>query len=310
MSSLSSAHDRAGDRAPLVWLPFELADLPDGARCEVVADPVARTPPSLPEVEGYVLPYRFEPRDTDLLPQMPRLRWVQSLTAGVEHLDGRIPAGVTLCSGRGIHDTSTAELALTLTLASLSGIPDFVDAQRRHVWAPQVRDSLADKRVLVVGAGAIGAAIRQRLLAFEAEVAMVGRSARDGVHGADELPALLPHADVVVLVLPLSEATRELVDGDFLAAMKAGALLVNVARGAVVDTDALLAALSSGRVRAALDVTDPEPPPPGHPLWDAPGVLISPHVGGLTTAFRPRAERLVREQVRRFLAGEPLLNPV
>ncbi len=166
----------------------------------------------------------------------------------------------------------------------------------------------ADRRVLVVGYGAIGAAIEARLRAFECEVVRVARTARDGVHAIAELPELLPTADVVILIVPLTSETRGLVDAGFLAAMKQDALLVNLARGAVVVTDDLLAALHDGRVRAALDVTDPEPLPADHPLWDAPGVLISPHAGGASTAMWPRAHRLVREQLARFVAGEPLVN--
>jgi phosphoglycerate dehydrogenase-like enzyme len=141
-------------------------------------------------------------------------------------------------------------------------------------------------------------------------VLRVARRPRDGVADFDALPSLLGRADVVVLTVPLTDQTRSMVDGDFLARMRDGALLVNVARGAVVDTEALLAELTSGRLRAALDVTDPEPLPPGHPLWTAPGVLISPHVGGSTSAFLPRAMRLVRDQLERYAAGEPLANVV
>ena len=174
--------------------------------------------------------------------------------------------------------------------------------------------------MLIVGYGAIGAALEARLTPFEVEVVRVARSARPGgqgpevtgpvVYGVAELPALLPDADVVVLLVPLTDATRGLVDADFLARMKPGALLVNVARGAVVDTDALLVALNEGRITAALDVTDPEPLPPDHPLWSAPGVLVSPHVGGASSAMWPRAYRVVREQLDRFAAGEPLANVV
>jgi phosphoglycerate dehydrogenase-like enzyme len=295
---------------PLVWIPFEIDDLPAGLRYEIVADPVRDLPSSLDEVEGYVLPYRFEPGDSAFLDRLPSLRLVQSLTAGVEHLAGRIPPGVTLCSGRGIHNASTAELAVTLILTSLRGIPEFVHAQQRREWVPQERPALADKRVLIIGYGDIGAAVESRLLPFEVAVVKVARTARDDVHALSSLPELLPHADVVVLVVPLTAETRHLVDGAFLAGMKDGALLVNVARGGVVDTDALLAAVGSGRISAALDVTDPEPPPPGHPLWTAPNLLLSPHVGGWSSAFLPRAKRLVREQLRLFSTGRPLLNVV
>src|SRR5262245_35787868 len=192
---------------------------------------------------------------------MTSLRVVQTLTAGVDNIRGRVPDGVTLCNGRGIHDTSTAELALTLTLASLRGVPGFVRAQDRREWEFGWHDALADRTVLLVGYGAIGRAVEARLRPFEVEVVRVARSARDGVHAIDELPDLLPAADVVVLLVPLTDATRGLVDAGFLARMKDGALLVNVARGAVVVTDDLVAELSTGRIRAAVDVVDTEPLP-------------------------------------------------
>ncbi len=181
-----------------------------------------------------------------------------------------------LCNARGVHEASTAELALALTLASLRGIPGFVRAQQQERWQGDFHPALADRSVLIVGYGAIGSAIEDRLTPFElTRVARVARSARTTargpVHQLAELPALLPEADVVILSTPLNETTRHLVDAEFLARMKDGALLVNVARGPVVDTKALLAELESGRITAALDVTDPEPLPQGHPLWHAPG---------------------------------------
>ena len=295
---------------PLVWLPFdpaELGDAPSAFDYEVV-DPSESVPDSVDRVEIYVPPYSFDPKGVDVMERMSSLRYVQTLTAGVDNVRPAVPPGVTLCSGRGIHDTSTAELVLTLTLASLRGVPSFVRAQDRHEWTPGWHDSLADRTVLLVGYGAIGAAIEARLAPFECTVVRVARSARDGVHAIAELPTLLPSADVVVLVVPLTDATRGLVDDSFLSSMKAGALLVNVARGPVVDTAALVAALQSGAVRAAVDVVDPEPLPADSPLWEAPGLLISPHVGGSSSAMWPRAYRLVRDQLHRIAAGEEPVN--
>jgi len=295
---------------PLVWLPFDpdlLRDRPAGLRYEQV-DPTRHVPDSVGDVEVYVPPYQMRPQVADVLPRMSSLRVVQTLSAGVENVRSRIPDGVTLCNGRGIHDASTAELALTLTLASLRGVPQFVRAQDRGAWEFAWRPALADKRVLIVGYGAVGEAVEARLLPFEVEVVRVARRARDGVHPIEELPALLPDADVVVLIVPLTDATRGLVDAGFLARMKDGALLVNVARGAVVVTEDLVTALHTGRITAAIDVADPEPLPAGHPLWDAPGLLVSPHVGGASSAMWPRAYRLVRDQLRRYVAGEPLAN--
>jgi phosphoglycerate dehydrogenase-like enzyme len=297
---------------PLVWLPFdpELLDAPpSGLRYEVVVPSDADdVPESIGEVEVYVPPYRFSELDSALIARMSSLRLVQTMTAGVEHVRPFVPEGVLLCNGRGIHDASTAELAVTLVLASLRGVPGFVRAQDAGVWAHGTRPALADSTVMIVGHGAIGRALERRLAGFEVEVLRVARSARDGVHAYDELLDLLPVADVVVLVVPLTDLTRHLADAAFLARMKDGALLVNVARGPVVDTDALVAELRSGRIAAALDVTDPEPLPPGHPLWACPNLLVTPHVGGASTAMEPRAFRLVRDQLARFAAGEPLAN--
>jgi phosphoglycerate dehydrogenase-like enzyme len=295
---------------PLVWLPFEpelLGDPPAGLRYEVV-DPTVGVPDSVVDVAFYVTPYRLGAGVGDVIERMRSLEVVQTLTAGVDAVRSRVPQGVTLCNGRGIHDASTAELALALVLASLRGIPGFVRAQGRSSWEPGWRPALADKRVVLVGYGSIGEAIEARLRPFEVDVVRVARSARDGVHPIGDLPGLLPDADVVILIVPLTGETRGLVDADFLATMKQGALLVNVARGAVVDTDALVAALHAGRVTAALDVFDTEPLPADSPLWDAPGLLVSPHVGGASSAMWPRAHRLVRDQLHRFAAGEPLWN--
>ncbi len=145
---------------------------------------------------------------------------------------------------------------------------------------------------------------------FDAELTFVARTARDGVRSIDDLPQLLPDADVVILIVPVTDETRGMVDAAFLARMKDDALLVNAARGVVVDTDALLAELSSRRLRAALDVTEPEPLPAGHPLWSAPNLLLTPHVAGAVPGTNERAAAAVTDQLRRVLAGEPLVNVV
>jgi phosphoglycerate dehydrogenase-like enzyme len=256
----------------------------------------------------YVPPYQVGPGQGSLFQLLPRLKVVQTLTAGVDHIRGEVPEGVLLCNGRGIHNASTAELALTLTLASLRGIPGFVHDQDEGRWHQGWRVSLADKTVLIVGYGDIGHDVERRLLPFEVQVLRVARTAREGVRTLADLPELLPQADVVILIIPGTSETKGLVDSTFLSSMKDGALLVNVARGSVLVTDDLVAALEGGRVRAALDVTDPEPLPADHPLWKAPHVLITPHVGGATPAMWPRAYRLVREQLTRFAAGVQLEN--
>ncbi|MET9494894.1 2-hydroxyacid dehydrogenase [Streptomyces sp. NPDC006552] len=304
-----------------VWLPFradEIPGLPKGldyrywnGEPDFPADPA--------DCAYYVVPYmKGAEVAVRPLPRMTSVRAVQTLSAGVDHVQGGLKylrPGVELCNARGVHDASTAELALTLILASLRGIPDFVRGQDRGEWRSGFRPALADKNVLIVGYGAIGSAIEDRLVPFEvARVARVARSARTTERGPvrplADLPELLPDADVVILVTPLTEETRGLADAEFLARLKDGALLVNVGRGPLVDTKALLAELESGRITAALDVTDPEPLPQEHPLWQAPGVLVSPHVGGPTSAFLPRAKRLLAAQLTRFATGQPLDNVV
>ncbi|HEY8474569.1 MAG TPA: 2-hydroxyacid dehydrogenase [Natronosporangium sp.] len=294
-----------------VWVPYqEIVPRLPAALAVDVYDGSGEPPASQDQVELYVTPYTFDARPLELIRAMPKLRVVQTLTAGYEHVLPYLPEGVTLCNAGGLHDTSTAELAVTLMLASLRGIPDFVRGQDAGEWRHRRWDSLADRTVLIVGYGGIGAAIERRLAGFEVEVLRVARRPRPGVAGLAELPELLPRADVVVLCVPLTDQTRRMVDAAFLARMRDGALLVNVARGGVVDTDALVSEVANGRLRAALDVTDPEPPPPGHPLWRLPGVLLSPHVGGNSTAFLPRAHRLIIEQLARFAAGTPLEHVV
>jgi phosphoglycerate dehydrogenase-like enzyme len=308
-----------------VWLPIppdEIEGLPEGPNY-LLWDGGESGDQEFPGDPGdcavYVVPYmKRQPVKVRPLEHMRNLQVIQTLTAGVDDITSRLSSivpGVRLCNARGVHEASTAELTLTLILASLRGVPDFVRAQDREEWRGGFRPALADKSVLIVGYGSIGSAIEDRLVPFEvARVARVARSqrttARGPVHPLTELPSLLPDADVVVLSTPLTETTRHLVDADFLARMKDGALLVNVARGPVVDTKALLAELDSGRLTAALDVTDPEPLPPGHPLWHAPGVLVSPHVGGPTSAFLPRAKRLLVDQLSHFVNREPLRNVI
>jgi phosphoglycerate dehydrogenase-like enzyme len=283
---------------------------------EIVPWDLAGEPRRRDEVSLVVPPYLGSPA-WQRLGLLPGLRVVQLLTAGYETALAELPPGVQLANASGVHDASTAELAVTLTLSSLRGIPEFVAAQGRSQWlSMDYRPSLADKKVLILGYGGIGVAIARRLSGFEVTLTAVASRARGGdelvasVHGVDELPSLLPEQDVVIVIVPLSDATNGLVDRDFLAAMPDGALLVNVSRGKVVDTQALVAAAGSGRIRAALDVTDPEPLPADHPLWQMPGVLISPHVGGASSAFVPRAVALLRAQIGAFADGRPLRNVV
>ena len=240
------------------------------------------------------------------------LRVVQTLSAGVDRIVDRLPQGVTLCDASGVHDVGVAEWVLMAILASNRRLPHLIDAQRAAAWRREGSrgDDLEGSSVLILGYGSIGRAVENRLVPFGVEVVRVARHERDGVSALAGLPALLPSADVLVILLPLTAETRGLVGAGLLSQLKPGALVVNASRGAVVDAPALMAALADGRIRAALDVTDPEPLPDGHPLWTMPGVLITPHVAGDVSGEEGRAWALVADQVGRLARGEPLRNVV
>lgn len=252
-------------------------------------------------------------RLADVISRLDGLRVIQTLSAGVDHYVEIIPPGVTLCDASGVHDVSVSEWIVMAVLASIRNLPQHLDAQRRARWpgkpAPE-GDDLDGSTVLILGYGSIGRAVEARLAPFGVRFLRVALHARDGVSPVTELPTLLPESDIVVVLLPLTDATRGFVDADLIARMRSGALLVNAARGPIVDTASLTAALQEGRIRAALDVTDPEPLTPGHPLWSAPGVLITPHIGGWVRKRLGRSWELVADQVGRFSRGEPLRNVV
>ncbi|MGP3911259.1 2-hydroxyacid dehydrogenase [Nonomuraea sp. 10N515B] len=295
------------------WVPSDavaevLSDLP-GVECAVY-DGTTSMPKGIEEVEVWIPPLVTVPDVPGTLARMGSLRLVQTVTAGVEPYRPHMPEGAVLCNARGVHDAGTAEWAVGAMIAVLREFPEFVDAQRRGEWTYHHTGVLADSTVLIVGYGSIGAALERRLEGFEVEIVRVARSAREDVHGMAELPGLLPQTDVVVLLVPATPDTAGMVDATFLARMKDGAVLVNAARGGVVDTDALILELKNGRLRAALDVTAPEPLPEGHPLWSAPGVLITPHVAGSTPASGRRMLRLIKAQLSRYLAGEQLINVI
>ncbi len=254
-----------------------------------------------------VLPYLGSSIGMDeIIRRSPNAQVIQTLTAGFDSVLPHIPDGVTLCNLSRVHDSSTAELAIALTLSVLRDLPRTIHAQANSYWETFFARSLTDKKVLLIGYGEVGKATEKRLLGFECEVTCVASSARDGVHGIDEVLSLVPDADVIILTVPLNEGTRGLVNAEFLRAMKDDSILVNVARGPVVVTDALIAELRTGRISAAVDVTDPEPIPADHELWTVPNLLITPHVGGETDVYEPRARKRIHRQLDLWLSGEPL----
>jgi phosphoglycerate dehydrogenase-like enzyme len=245
-----------------------------------------------------------------LLPRMRGLRLLQTFSAGVDWLTGLVPEGAVLCDAEGVHDTAVAEWCMAAILAQVRRLPESLAAQASARWVRTQPVELEGARVCILGYGSIGEALEARLQPFGVSIVRVARRARDRVHPVVDLPALLPEATILVLLVPLTPQTRSLVGARELALLADGALVVNAARGPVLDTDALLAELQAGRLRASLDVTDPEPLPDGHPLWSAPGVLITAHNGGDTPGFPPKAWALLRRQLERLLAGEPLANVV
>ena len=248
--------------------------------------------------------------DLRALEDLSGLRVIQTVSAGVDWIVDRVPAGVTLCSARGARDRAMAEWVMAAILADAKRARECAEQQGRRHWELVKLDDASGLRVLVLGFGSIGRALEAMLVPFDCEVVGVARRARDGVHGSDELPALLPEADVVVNLLPLTEATRGAFGARELEAMREGALYVNAGRGATTDTGALVAALQAGRIRAVLDVVEPEPLPSDHALWTAPGVMISPHSAGDTPGADRAAWSLAAAQLRRYAAGEPLENVV
>ncbi len=257
--------------------------------------------------EFVILPYEdFSISIPETMSRLKSVKVIQTLTAGFDKVLPHIPSGVTLCNAAGVHDDATSELAVLLTLSSLRDMPRSFKAQQDHHWETYFARSLADKHVLLIGYGNVGKAAEKRLLAFGCTVTPVAQSARDHVHAVSELPELIPMADVIVLIVPGNAGTKNLVNAKFLASMKDGALLVNVARGVVVDTKALVAELKTGRIYAALDVTDPEPLPADHELWDLPNVIITSHNGGEGDIFWDRARTRIHSQFDLWFAGKPL----
>ena len=257
-----------------------------------------------------VVTYGNAPAVGALFPELSALRLIQTLTAGYEQWLPHRPEGVMLANGRGAHGGSSAEWVVAVLLAIYRDLPLFHAAQSEGVWRPKYTDTLIGKRVVVLGAGDLATNLASRLAPFETDVTLVGRRARAGVHALDDIDSILPDADAVVAMVPDNESTRHLIDAAFLAKLRDGAVVVNAGRGGAVDTEALLVELNSGRLRAALDVTDPEPLPAGHPLWSAPGLLLTPHVAGSTSGSEERAWVVALTQIEALADGDDPPNLV
>lgn len=279
------------------------------------------------------IPDPYTNRALRIWPHLRGVRLVLCLLAGTEWIPGVVGPRVTICNAHRAHNVSTAEWTIAAILAMLKYFPFYLDIQRSGVWKrrfdasaqyaaiagdpyphypPVMLEELAGKTVLIIGHGAIGKEIERMLEPFRVQILRVARSARTNptVHAASDLDSLLPRAEIAILILPATPESQKLMDRRRLALLPQGALLVNAARGPVVDTDALVEALQAGRLRAALDVTDPEPLPEGHPLWSCPNLLITPHVAASSPQFAPSALRTAAAELRRYIAGEPLLNAV
>jgi phosphoglycerate dehydrogenase-like enzyme len=293
----------------VIWTQWDDLNVPSNfKRLSPVTTPVETS--DLSKITFYVPTYMGGRPALELTKKMPNLKVLQMPNAGYDDALEFVREGITLCNGRSIHDDSTAELAVGLTIASLRGFPDFVRNQDKSSWVHVKNKSINDRRIGIIGFGSIGSTIAKMLSGFSVEIVPFTQSGRDNTTAISDLDKHLPTLDVVILILPLTAESKHLFNAKRLSLMKDGALLVNVARGPIVDTDALVKELNSGRITAAVDVTDPEPLPSDHPLWRAKGVLISPHVGGNTTAFEKRARKLIESQLNLLAEGKPLNNVI
>ncbi len=313
---------------PAVFPSDLLSDFPKDVELISLSDAME----GVVEIDVWI-PDPYPTRAMRVWPHLRGVRLVLSLMAGTEWIPGAVGPHVTICSGRGAHNISTAEWTVGAILATLKHFPFFMEVQSSGVWKrrfeasanyvkitgdkrplypPVMLEELTGKTVLLVGHGAIGNEIERMLVPFHVEMLRVARTARlePKVFPVSALDSLLPRAEIVVLILPLTAESRHLIGSRQLGLMQQGTLLVNAARGPIVDTDALVQALHSGRIRAALDVTDPEPLPEEHPLWSCPNLLLTPHVAGSSPQFGPRSLRNAAAELRRYIAGEPMLNVV
>ncbi len=292
-----------------IWCQWDDLKVPNGFK--LTAKPIAEmTSTELSEITYYVPQYMAGTPALAWIPKLPNLQIVQLLNAGYDDAISYLRPGLALCNARGVHDYSTAELALSLMLAKLRLIPEFSANQNLGKWEHKTTGSVADKTVAIVGYGSIGKTFESLIQNFPITILRFAQTSRENVIAISEINKYLPEIDVVVLIVPLTETTKHLFNKERFELMKKGSLIINVARGGVVNTDDLLAALRSGHILAAVDVTDPEPLPSDHPLWKEKNILIVPHVGGDSASFEPRARKLISEQLLRISQDKPMINQI
>ena len=293
----------------VVWSQWEDLQVPEGfirlspQNCDLKTD-------DLKAITFFVPPYMTGREG--LLPslKMESLQTLQLLMAGYEDALEFAKPGVQLCNARGVHDASTAELAVGLAIAVRRGFQDFIRAQDRQEWINKRYSSLNDSNIAIIGFGSIGQTIAKYLGVYDVSITGYSRTGKDGSKQISQFDADITNFDIVFLILPLNSESNKFFNAERLSKMKDGAVLINVARGAIVDTDALVKELNARRLFAGLDVTDPEPLPKGHPLWSAPNCIIAPHVGGNSSAFESRGKRFIEKQLERLANGELLINKV
>jgi phosphoglycerate dehydrogenase-like enzyme len=293
----------------VIWTQWSDLKIPDGLQ-HLSTNGVTPVATDLAKITFYVPAYMYGAAALTPIKDMSSLQVIQSPNAGVDDVIPLLPKGVTLCNAAGVHDASTAELAVGLAIASRRGFKSFAQYQSKGIWLHTSNASLTDSKVAIIGHGNIGKTIAKMLSGFEVDVTSFSKLGKDGSLTIDKFDDLLSTFDVIILIVPLNDQTRHFMNAKRLSAMKVGASLINVARGAIIDTEALVSELNSGRISCALDVTDPEPLTTGHPLWSASNTIITPHVGGDSKAFEPRGRALVEAQLARFAAGQALINVV
>jgi phosphoglycerate dehydrogenase-like enzyme len=292
-----------------VWTQWSNLSAPEGITL-LSPDNFPLDSSDLTQVDMYVPSYMGGANALSYAAKMPNLKILQMLNAGYDDALAYLRPGLTLCNARGVHDASTAELAVGLAIASRRGFAEFIREQATATWNHRRFPALSDSKVGIIGFGSIGKEVARKLSGFDVSITAFTQSGRDGTVKIDDLDKHLPQLDIVILILPLSDSSRHMFNAARLASMKDGALIVNVARGPIIETEALIKELNSRRIYAALDVTDPEPLPQGHPLWSAPNLIVVPHVGGNSEAFEPRGRALIESQLKLLAAGSPLEHVV